>query len=531
MVLALLVLASIDASTALSQPSAGAGSPAAGSAAGSGSGAPEAAADDEDADAGRAAKPLVAPTDPRARVTWLRERVAAAIAAQPKLGKARITVHAVDLLTGNELVAKEADRGMSLASNAKLLTSATALATLGGGFRWRTSVFGAEPDDKGAVAGDLYVKGRGDPLLGRAELEALAAEVVARGVRSVDRLVVDASYFDDVVEPPRFDDQKLETAAFRATVAAFGVARSALTVVVVPEPSGPATVTLEPEPESYVKLVTRDVTSIAKGRTRLKVELKAKPDHLEVTVSGQIRRGEGSWEIRKRVPDPVRFAGEVFRKALIDRGVKVKSKTIARGTVPAPGPGAVKLLAVHDSAPLTEVLRHMNKLSDNYLAESVLKTIGAETRATPGPATWEDGRAAVRGYLAKLGMPPAGYRAENGSGLFDATEVSAKQMTTMLTAAYKDFRVGPDLLASLPVGGIDGTLARRWHGRAARGRVRAKTGTLDKVVTLAGYLAIDSQHAIDFAVLVNDIPPGQRGSARTAVDEIVDALIAYLGVP
>jgi D-alanyl-D-alanine carboxypeptidase/D-alanyl-D-alanine-endopeptidase (penicillin-binding protein 4) len=205
--------------------------------------------------------------------------------------------------------------------------------------------------------------------------------------------------------------------------------------------------------------------------------------------------------------------------------VTVKVHTIGSGVVPA----TAKLLAAHDSAPLSDVIRQMNKLSDNYLAECVLKTLGAQTKATPGSATWADGRAAVQRYLAEIGLPAAGYRVDNGSGLFDATEVSAKQVTTLLRAAHRDFRVGPDLVASLPVGGVDGTLAKRWRGHAAAGRIRAKTGTLDKVIALAGYVAIDSQRPVGFAILVNDIPPGQRASARTAADEILDALVSYLG--
>lgn len=482
--------------------------------------------DDEDA-AGSAARLLVAPANPKARVQWLRERVTAAIAAQTKLARARIAVSVVDLATGNELVAQNADRAMSLASTAKLLTASAALAGLGGGFRWRTSVYGAEPDDKGVVAGALYVKGRGDPMLGVAELRALAADVAARGVRAVDRLVLDGSYFDDVIDPPHFDDQKTETAGFRAPVASFGVARSTITVKVVADPGGRATVTLDPEPGDAIRLVNKGVTSVTQGRTRIEVAVKPRPRHVELEVAGQIRWAEGSWEIRKRVPDPARFAGEILRRALIAHGVKVKARTIGNGLVPA----TAKLLAAHDSVPLTEVVRHMNKLSDNYLAECVMKTLGAETKTTPGPATWADGRAALHAYLRKIGMPPTGYRVDNGSGLFDATEVSAKQVTSLLRAAYKDYRVGPDLIASLPVGGVDGTLARRWHGRPAQGRVRAKTGTLDKVSAIAGYLAIDSGHPLGFAVLVNDIPPGQRASARTAADEIVDALAAYLGPP
>jgi D-alanyl-D-alanine carboxypeptidase/D-alanyl-D-alanine-endopeptidase (penicillin-binding protein 4) len=495
---------------------------------GAGSAAPETAHEPDEDDAGSAAaRPLIAPADAKARLTWLHDRVIAAIAAQPGLATARIAISVVDLATGHDVIAHDADRAMSLASTAKLLTTTAALSALGGGFRWRTAVYGAEPDDKGAVAGALYVKGRGDPVLGVADLRTLAADLAARGVRSVDGVVIDGSYFDDVVEPPRFDDQPGETAYFRAPVASFGVARSSVSVVVVADPAGAATVTLDPEPGDYVRLVDRGVTSVTRGRTRLKVDVHRRPDHLEIEVSGHIRWGEGSWEIRKRVDEPARFAGELFRRALTEQGVKVKARAIASGAVPA----TARLLAAHDSAPLSDVVRHMNKSSDNYLAECVLKTLGAETKRTPGPATWDDGRAALRGFLSTIGMPRAGYRADNGSGLFDATEVSARQVTTVLRAAHKDFRVGPDLIASLPVGGVDGTLARRWHGRPAQGRVRAKTGTLDRVTTLAGYLAIDSEHPLGFAILANDIPPGQRASARTAADEIIDALIVYLAVP
>jgi D-alanyl-D-alanine carboxypeptidase/D-alanyl-D-alanine-endopeptidase (penicillin-binding protein 4) len=480
---------------------------------------------DDDEATGAAPPPVALPADPKLRATWLRDQVTAAIAASGKLNGAKIAVSAIDLATGAELLAHDADRGMSLASNAKLFTSAAALSVLGGGFRWRTSVYGAEPDDRGAIAGELYVKGRGDPMLGPAELAELAKDVAARGVRTVDSLVIDGSYFDDVVEPPHFDDQRTETAGFRAPVASFGVARSAVTITVIADPAGAATVRLVPDPGEYFKVVNKGVSSVRQGRTRLMVDMKLKIDHQEIEVAGQIRWASGSWEIRKRVDDPARFAGEVFRRALAAYGVKVKAPTIGSGVVPA----TAKLLAAHDSAPLSDVIRQMNKLSDNYLAECVLKTLGAQTKATPGAATWADGRAAVQRYLASIGLPPAGYRFDNGSGLFDATEVSAKQVTTVLRATHRDFRVGPDLVASLPIGGVDGTLAKRWHGHAAAGRIRAKTGTLDKVVTLAGYVAIDSQRPVGFAILVNDIPPGQRASARTAADEILDALVSYLG--
>jgi D-alanyl-D-alanine carboxypeptidase/D-alanyl-D-alanine-endopeptidase (penicillin-binding protein 4) len=497
---------------------------------GSGSEAPTPAesaepADDEGSGAGSAGA-LVAPRDPKARAAWLQDRMAAAIAARPALAKARIAFAARDLSTGQDLVSHDPDRGMTIASNAKLLTSVATLLGLGGGFRWRTAVLAAPPDDKGAVEGDLYLRGRGDPTLSVAALEQLAADVAGRGVREVSgRLVLDTTYFDGAIEPPHFDEQPKERAAFRAPIASLGVSRGSITISVVAEPGGGgARVEIEPASE-YVRLAKTEVTTVDKGRTRLRVEQRARSGGVELDITGQIHAGEGTWELRRRLDDPARVAAEVFRKALADRGVRLRSRAIGSGAVPA----TAKLLAFHDSAPLSDVLRLVNKHSDNYIAESMLKTLGAETKVTPGPATWADGLAAMQAQLARIGLPPGSYRCENGSGLFGSTAVSPKQLLALLAAAHRDYRIGPDLVASLPVGGQDGTLARRWAGRPAMGRVRAKTGTLDKVSSLAGYIGVDGGHLLAFAILANDIPQGQRGHVRAMVDEMVEALAAYLG--
>lgn len=493
---------------------------------GSGSETPAEPTEEDDGAGSGSASTLIAPPIPQARKAWVRDKLTAAALGHPTLAHARISFAVTDLASGEELGASNADKPFNLASNTKLLTSITALATLGSGFRWRTAVYADPVDETGTIAGDLYLRGRGDPLLSVPQLEALADELVARGIRAVDgRLVVDTSYFDDVTLPPHFDEQPKEQAAFRATVASLGVARSAATVMVVADPGGGATVTLDPDAGDYVKITKREVVSVTTGRTRLRVDTKVKAGHVELEVSGHIRAGEGSWEVRRRVDDPARFAAEVFRRALVERGIAIKQRTIGNATVPL----TAKLVAVHDSAPLSDVLRFMNKLSDNYVAESVLKTIGAETKGTPGPATWADGIGSVSKYLATIGLAAGSYRADNGSGLYSATEVSAHQLVKLLQTAHADYRIGPDFVASLPIGGVDGTLAKRWHGKPARGRVRAKTGTLDKVTTIAGYIGVESGHPLAFAILVNDIPAGQRGAARAMADDMVDVLAAYLG--
>ncbi len=483
------------------------------------------AANPDDEDGGTTAgSALVAPTDPTMRTAWLRSKFETALASRPLLARTRITYAVVDLSTDKELVAREAEKGLNLASNAKVLTAIAALSGLGGGFRWRTAVFAGVPDETGTVEGDLHIRGRGDPALTIDHLRALAAEVAARGIHKVEgRLVVDATYFDGVTEPPHFDEQPNEHAGFRAPVSSFAVAHSAYTITVVAQPEGAAKVSVEPAIPDYLKLTKAEVTSVTTGRTRIRVDAKRKQDRVELEVTGQLRAGQGSWDPRRRVDDPTRFAAEVFKKALAEHGVRLGQRAIAFGPVPV----TARLIAAHDSPTLAEVIRAMNKHSDNNIAETVLKTLGAELRTSPGPATWADGITALRAQLGKLGVAGT-YRVENGSGLYASTEVSAKQLLGVLAAAHKDYRIGPDLLASLPVGGLDGTLARRWVGKPAQGRVRAKTGTLDKVLTLAGYIGVDSGHVLGFVILANDIPPGQRPLVRAMADEMVDSLAAYL---
>lgn len=488
---------------------------------GSGSDTAGTGSDDEETGTGSGSA-LVAPKDPKARSQWLKDKLDAALAGHPQVGKAKITAYIVDVDSGTALYQHDPDVAMNLASNAKLLTTVAALGTLGGGFRWRTAVYADDLDEAtGEVKGDLYVRGRGDPTLSEADLRQLAADVAARGVRDIKGdLVIDATYFDSDVEPPHFNDQPKERAGYRAPVASFGVDKSAITVNVIAEPGGSAKMWLSPDAGDYARLMKAEATSDPIKPTRLKVDVKPKKDHLEVDIAGTIRPADGSFDKRYRVDDPEKFAAKVFQRALEDAGVHTKKLTT--GTVPM----TAKLLAAHDSAPLALVIREMNKQSDNYVAETLLKTLGAETRTTPGPATWADGLAARDRYLSGIGI--TGYRAENGSGLYAATDVSAKQLVNLLRAAHRDYRIGPDLVASLPTGGVDGTLAKRWHGHAAAGRVRAKTGTLDKVVTLAGFIAVDGGHQLAFAILANDIPAGQRNAARAVSDEMVDALVAYL---
>jgi D-alanyl-D-alanine carboxypeptidase len=192
-----LALVSIDTTIARSQGSVTSAVPQ-GSGSAAGSGVIEMTGEEEEAGSAGSSSARVAPADPKARATWLTQQLEGAIAARPLLAaKAKIGVAVYDITAGTELYAHDGDAGMNLASNAKLLTTVAGLGTLGGGFRWRTSVF---IDDKsldettGVVKGNLYVRGRGDPTLSVNDLRAIATEVAARGIRTVQgQLIVDGT--------------------------------------------------------------------------------------------------------------------------------------------------------------------------------------------------------------------------------------------------------------------------------------------------------------------------------------------------
>lgn len=273
------------------------------------------------------------------------------------------------------------------------------------------------------------------------------------------------------------------------------------------------------------------MVTVERGRSRIRVDSEVADGRLTLRVSGQMLAGDGVYFVRRRVDEPDRLLAAGVRAALADAGIRVRGTRFATG---APPPTA-SLVAEHASATLGEVVRDMAKTSDNFLAETVLKTLGAERlaettaaagarrRAAPGPrpATWADGQQAVAAYLTDVvGLAPGSFRVENGSGLYDATSSSATAVAQVLAAAHHDLRIGPEMMAALSIGGGDGTLRKRLRAPGVRGRVRGKTGTLAAVSSLAGYAGIDTGRPLAFAVIVNRMPSGQRAAARAIQDAV-----------
>jgi D-alanyl-D-alanine carboxypeptidase/D-alanyl-D-alanine-endopeptidase (penicillin-binding protein 4) len=191
-------------------------------------------------------------------------------------------------------------------------------------------------------------------------------------------------------------------------------------------------------------------------------------------------------------------------------------------------PRTARALASRRSAPVGVLVREMSKTSNNFMAEALLKTMGAESAGPPG--TWDKGLRAVKQRLAELGIPESSYDYKNGSGLYSSAFMSAETMTRLLVAAARDFRYGPDFVAALAVAGADGTLGHRMAGGPAERYVRGKSGSLRGVACLSGFAGGVGRPLLAFSVLVNDIPdtPAGARAARSLADEVAETLVRYV---
>jgi len=472
------------------------------------------------------------------RKKWLEQRVDQLLGLLLP-GRNRIGIAVLDLDSGQLLYGKNADSPINIASNVKLFTTAAALTLLGPEYRFKTVLYGdRDKTDKPGEWKNIYLRGFGDPWLSTEDLWKLTNELTVRGVKKVKGdVIIDDSFFDEQRVGPAFE-QKNQDSAYRAPQGAVSLNSNAITVRVLPAllEGQSARVILDPA-SAYIAL-TNEARTVGNGRTSLIVEASEEKDAVPgrertvVRVRGTIRASETSgMDFHKRVAHPDLYAGHTLVDLLTKRGIQVVGK-VSRGTAP---PTALPL-DTHYSQPLGVLVRDINKRSNNFTAEQVLKSLGADSSGKPG--SWQKGLQAVSRYLETLGILPGKYQMMNGSGLFDSNRFSAVQVVTLLRAAYRDFRIAADFVASLAVAGADGTIAHRLGGTPADRYVRAKTGTLNGISCLSGYAGtpLSAQQPIRpplaFSILVNDVDEaGGTGLAKRLQDAIVEALVAFHSTP
>jgi D-alanyl-D-alanine carboxypeptidase/D-alanyl-D-alanine-endopeptidase (penicillin-binding protein 4) len=445
----------------------------------------------------------------------------ALLAAGP-IDAARSSLYVADVETGQTVFAKDADALLNPASNVKLVTTAAALARLGPDFRFDTEFY-VEAGGSAEAARTLYVKGKGDPSLVTERLWAIAGDLYHLGLRRVGDVVVDESYFDGEHQGPGFDQESGDR-SYLAPAGAASLNWNTIAVHVAPgdRVGGKARVELEPASDLF-ELDVRATTVARGGRRRLAVSSGAHGGRQRIVVEGRIPQGTRLQSVWRKIDDPALYLGQTLRRLLELRGVKFAGR-VRTGTVPA----AARLAHVAQSESLGEIVRRLNKTSNNFVAEQLLKTLGAQVGGVPG--TWPKGVAAVEEFLAEVGIPRGAYVMRNGSGLNDTNRFSARQLVTLLRHMWARFPLHAEYLVSLPVAGRDGTIRWRMEGTDAEGRLRAKTGTLENATTLSGYVENAAHRVLAFSILVNDFP-GRASPVARSIDAIGAALAASGGAP
>ena len=426
----------------------------------------------------------------------------------------RIGISVVDVASGDRLFEHHGDLALNPASNMKLVTAAGVLLRLGPDFRMQTAVHGKI--EEGGLVRELFVRGYGDPTLRTSDLVDLADGLADRGVQRVQTVVVDGSYFDDQYLPPAFDQQPDEIAAFRAPVAALTVERSAYELRVIPGAAEGEAATVRLGAEGYFDLTNEITTSAAGSAPNVIAIQRGDGEQMELTVGGTVPAGILGVGYRRRVERPLPFAAHAMVEALRRAGIHASGR-VRLGETPSDAP----MLVRHESRPVAEVITDLGKWSDNFIAETMLKVLGAEA-ARPGSS--ERGAQVLREVLARAGVPEGQATIVNGSGLFEGNRIAPAHLTHLLRHVYNDPGVRPEYLAHLAVGGDDGTLHSRLEALPRARIVRAKTGTLNDVITLSGYvLGPEPDRTIAFSVLANGIR-GKQGQARAMADAVATAI-------
>jgi D-alanyl-D-alanine carboxypeptidase/D-alanyl-D-alanine-endopeptidase (penicillin-binding protein 4) len=472
-------------------------------------------ASDKEAEAkpfARKARPGTAPDE---AVAALQKKIDGVLASRIS-SKAKVGIVAVDTKTGQLLYERNGDEPFNPASNMKLITSATALDHFGPSHTFETTLLATSPED-GTVDGPLYVRGEGEAFLLFEDFIDWAAELKLEGIDTIKGdIVIDDTVFKGEYLPPGFG-QKDEDASYRSPIGAVSVNFNAVTAIVEPNGTDKPSIRLFP-PNGHVRVVNRARTVGGSGQSLSFSSEPTEEGATELVIGGAIGSSSDPVRSRLRIDNPPLYAGSVLAKALEMVGITVEGK-VRTGKVPE----TADVVVSHESQPLSYIALAMNKWSNNFMAEQLLRTLGREDKEAP--STWKVARRRVVSFLKRVGIETGSVSIKNGSGLYDGNLVSPRQFVRLLTFML-DHPAGPEFVSSLAVAGRDGTLKERMEGEATAGNVRGKTGTLNQVSALSGYVTTASGREVAFSILLNDTP--RRGwRYRPAQDAIVEVLAGF----
>lgn len=410
---------------------------------------------------------------------------------------------------------RKSTQNMIPASVTKLATAGAFLHHYLPGTKIKTQLLGSLPVD-GRLQGDLILKGGGDPSFVSETMWVLVNNFTRTGIKVIEGdIVVDDSLFDS----ERYDSSRLKDRVDRAYDAPTGAMSfnwNSVNIVFRPgrKVGDSGQIFLDPE-NSYMRLSGK-ITTVAGKKINLSAERDQDGDGDLIKVSGQIGVEVPEHIIFKNITRPDLWAGANLKSFLSQRGIEVKGKVKSAVT-----PASALLLAEVESKPIEQMVADMNKFSNNYVAEMLAKHLGV-IRKKPG--TIANGMDVIRDFLTKtVKIKSSEFTLTNPSGLTRDNRMTARGLWLLLYYMRDQFKVMPEFFSSLPIAGVDGTLKRRMIGTSGERSIRAKTGLLNGVVSLAGYAGLTDGNVVPFVMFYNG--NADESVVRQTMDQMAVKLV------
>ncbi len=468
----------------------------------------------------------VTPAPPVRAAAWSAAQVArlgpaiGSILQTQALRGALIGFFAIDTARGTVLYARNADSEFVPASTFKLLVGSAALDELGPNFSAITTLLSDEPATGSTLDGNLYLRGGGDAHLSDGDLDAAVTAVANLGVTHVTgSIVTDTSHDDAQRWAPGWSWDDLPY-AYAPVVSALELNEGAVRVVVSPGTTvGSIAIARETPQSGAFSLDNRITTGAADSKDTTDVVRPWKAPRT-IELVGSYPFGAKPEELDSSVPDPPSYAGDALLRAFNARGIRIDGG-IASGKTP---PGSVVFWS-HASVTMPKLLTEFWCPSDNLMGELFLKELGVARSGEPG--TIAGGRSVEERYLRAIGVDAASVSIADGSGLSEYDRITPRDLVAILEADWH----GPYrriIVNALPLAGIRGTLAHSFVGTPAQGRVYAKTGSLNHVRTLSGFVQTRTHGPVTFSLLVNNWMGEREPNGSIALAKVQGAILSAL---
>lgn len=418
---------------------------------------------------------------------------------------------------GQPLMLSNATQARNPASVMKMVTTWAGLSALGPDYRWRTAFLsenGGKLDAQGTLQGPLYIKAAGDPMFSAANLWEMLRELRMRGVKNLSEVIVDRSVFGNVaINTGAFDGAG--DRPYNASPDAMMIGHGAVRLLFYPDENGKKWVPVIDPPLAGVKfngeLGWRD--GVCNGAQTAGTSISKAGSEVIISLSGQATGSCGQFSLWRLALSQQEYFDRLFRMLWRELG-----GTLAHGITDGRVSASAQPIVWHVSESLSDLIRRINKQSNNVMARILLLSIGAHTNGAG--ATPMSSSAAVLALLQAQGINTAGWVIENGSGLSRIESVTANGLATMLDQAWNS-NLMAEFMSSLAISGVDGTVRRRMGKGDARGMAHLKTGTLRDSRALAGYVLGDSGKRYILVSMVNH-------SNAIAARGFEDALVEWL---